>query len=167
MILNHIAPVCNFAVVALVFVPYSSCLNPCLRLSLRPAVLAAPVLFWPTPILRVNTGSCQSVAVIQALNMLHSIFFLFSHSGYVQGALSARRRWTESSQENAQDLQWLTCAPERQEGRSNQNQNLQLLALRNTGEEGWITRGTGQHLNRVVRATRPNLLNSTYHDALV
>lgn len=81
-------------------------------------------------------------------------------SGHVQGALSTRRRWAEPAQENAQDFQWLARTPERQERPSIQNQNLHLLALRDTGGGrrggGYGALGTSGHLNLVVRATPPH-----------
>lgn len=86
-------------------------------------------------------------------------------SGHVQRALPARRGWAEPAQENAENLQRLTRAPEWQERRSVQNQNLLLLALGDMGrgerEEG---RGGHRGTSRLLNTPLPT---RTYYNALV
>lgn len=81
---------------------------------------------------------------------------LSSPSGHVQRALPARRGRAEPAQENAQDLQRLTRAPEWQERRSVQNQNLLLLALGDMGREEGRGEGSGGHGGTSGRLNTPS-----------
>lgn len=77
-------------------------------------------------------------------------------SGHVQRALPARRGRAEPAQENAQDLQRLTRAPEWQERRSVQNQNLLLLALGDMGRGEGRGEGSGGHGGTSGRLNTPS-----------